>query len=109
MGPDLTRIGAVRAPRDLIESIAAPSSTFAQGYESYLVATTEGRLASGVIARQSTTSVVLRDASGKELRFHKNEIEQMRNQSVSLMPDGLDRKLTRGQLRDLLAFLQSLK
>jgi hypothetical protein len=33
----------------------------------------------------------------------------MRRQSSSIMPDGFSRTLTRDQLKDLLAFLQSLK
>ena len=33
VGPDLTRIGAIRSGHDLLESILWPSSTFAQGYE----------------------------------------------------------------------------
>src|SRR5262249_28845599 len=39
IGPDLTKIGAVRAGRDLLESIVLPSSTFAQGYEPYVILT----------------------------------------------------------------------
>lgn len=35
IGPDLTKIGAIRAGRDLIESIVMPSATFAQDHDSY--------------------------------------------------------------------------
>jgi putative heme-binding domain-containing protein len=109
VGPDLTRIGAVRSPRDLIESIVVPSSTFAQGYENYLVVTSDGRVASGVIASQSADTLVLHGASGKAQRFQKAHVEEMTRQAVSIMPDGLDRKLTSKQFQDLLTFLQSLK
>ena len=44
VGPDLTRIGAIRSGHDLLESILWPSSTFAQGYEPYTVATADGRV-----------------------------------------------------------------
>src|SRR5439155_26463326 len=37
VGPDLTKIGAIRSGRDLLESILLPSSTFAQGYDSYQI------------------------------------------------------------------------
>ena len=53
IGPDLTTIGAIRAGRDLIESIVFPSSTIAQGFEQYTVITTEGRAISGTMARQN--------------------------------------------------------
>ena len=109
VGPDLTRIGAVRSSRDLLEAIFAPSSTFAQGYENYIVITRDGRFVNGLIARQSPETLVLREAGGKEIRFHKDQIETMARQSVSVMPEGLDRKLTHQQLQDLIAFLQNLR
>ena len=109
VGPDLTTIGAVRSMRDLIESIVAPSSTFAQGYENYMVVTMDGQIASGRIVQQSGQTVVLQGAGGQEKRFHEADIEEMTRQPVSIMPDGLDQKLSRAELRDLLAYLNSLK
>jgi putative heme-binding domain-containing protein len=109
VGPDLTTIGAVRSVRDLLESIVAPSSTFAQGYENYVVLMSDGRVASGLIVRQSAETLLLQSASGQEQRFHEDHIEELTRQSTSIMPDGLDQKLTRAQLRDLLAYLKSLK
>jgi hypothetical protein len=52
---------------------------------------------------------VVRDASGAELQLRKGQIQEMRRASLSLMPEGLDRALSRDEFRDLLAFLQSLK
>ena len=109
VGPDMTTIGAVRSTRDLIESIVAPSSTFAQGYENYMVVTIDGQIASGRIVRQSGGTVVLQGAGGQEQHFHEAHIEEMMRQPVSIMPDGLDQKLSRAQLGDLLAYLKSLK
>jgi putative membrane-bound dehydrogenase-like protein len=109
VGPDLTRIGAVRSARDLLESIVLPSSTFAQGYETHAVVTADGEAASGIIARQSADGVVLRLASGAEARFARESIRVMERSAASLMPDGLDRTLGEEDLRDLLAFLRSLR
>jgi putative heme-binding domain-containing protein len=109
IGPDLTKVGAIRSGRDILESILFPSSTIAQGYESYYVATRNGRVTQGVIARQSPEVVVLRDASGAELRLRKDQIQEMQRLTTSLMPEGLERALTREELRDLLAFLQGRK
>lgn len=109
VGPDLTRIGAVRPGRDILESILLPSSTFAQGYENYLVATDEGRLIGGVVARQTAETLVLRDSGGAETRLRKDRIQDMTRQATSIMPEGLERALTPDELRDLLAFLQGLR
>jgi putative membrane-bound dehydrogenase-like protein len=109
IAPDLTRIGAIRAGRDILESIVFPSSTIAQGYESYIVTTKDGRSVTGVITRRTADVLVMRDSSGAELRLHKAQVDAMNRSATSLMPEGLDKAMTRDELRDLLAFLQSLK
>jgi putative heme-binding domain-containing protein len=109
VGPDLTKVGAVRAGRDLLESILVPSSTFAQGYEPYLVLTQDGAVLTGLLARQSSDAVTLRDASGAELQLRRDRIRQMKRAEKSVMPEGLERALSPGEFRDLLAYLQSLK
>jgi putative heme-binding domain-containing protein len=109
VGPDLTKVGAIRAGRDLLESILLPSSTFAQGYEPYLALTQDGSVFTGVIARQSAEAVLLRDASGAEVQLRRDRIQQMKRAEKSIMPEGLERAMTEQEFRDLLAFLQSLK
>jgi hypothetical protein len=52
---------------------------------------------------------VLRDSSGAELRLRKDQVDAMTRSAVSIMPEGLDKAMRREELRDLLAFLQSLK
>jgi putative heme-binding domain-containing protein len=107
IGPDLTRIGAVRSGHDLVESIEWPGLTFAQGYESYRVATADGRVLGGMIVRQDADVLILRDSSGAETRLRRDEIEAVHRSEISLMPEGLGRALSREEFRDLLAFLRS--
>jgi putative heme-binding domain-containing protein len=109
VGPDLTRIGAVRAGRDLLESILVPSATFAQGYEPYQARTADGDVFSGILARRTEEGIVLRDASGAETALPRRRIRDLRRGSVSIMPEGLERNLSEEEFRDLLAFLRSLR
>jgi putative heme-binding domain-containing protein len=109
IGPDLTKIGAIRSARDLVESLVLPSATIAQRYETYVVVTDSGRTFTGVLARQSPEVVVLNDASGAEIRIRKSEIDQMEMTKRSIMPETTIKTLTRDEVRDLLAYLQSLK
>jgi len=109
LGPDLTKIGAIRSGRDLIESIVLPSATFAQGYETFSVTLRDGDELTGTRVRQPDEAFVLRDAGGAEHRFNADQVQATRRQAVSLMPEGLLSALTRGEVRDLLAYLQSLK
>ncbi len=109
VGPDLTKVGAIRAGRDLLESIVMPSSTFAQGYEPYVVLTQDGNVIAGLIARQSPEAVVLRDSGGNELQLRRDRIKEMKRAEKSVMPEGLERAMSEQEFRDLLAFLLSLK
>jgi putative heme-binding domain-containing protein len=109
VGPDLTRVGAIRSGRDLIESIALPSATFAQGYEPYRIELTSGEALTGVRVRSSDDSFILRDASGAETRLRPSEIKSTERSAVSIMPEGLLNNLSREEIRDLLAYLQKLK
>jgi putative heme-binding domain-containing protein len=109
IGPDLTKIGAIRSFHDILESILLPSSTFAQGYEPYLVVTTDGAELSGILARQSPDALTLRDASGADVQLHRSAVRGLRRLTVSLMPEGLTDGLSQEERRDLMAFLQSLR
>ena len=109
VGPDLTKVGGIRAGRDLLESVVLPSATFAQGYETYRVELADGRTVAGVIARRTADGVVLRDATGAEVRVPAKAVERMTRDRTSLMPDGLAKAVTPDELRDLFAYLRSLK
>jgi len=109
IGPDLTKIGAIRAGRDILESIVLPSSTIAQGYEPYVVTTKDGRVLTGIVARQTADTLVLRDSSGAELRLRRDQIDEMSRGTTSIMPEGLEKQMTKEEFRDLLAYLLSLK
>jgi putative heme-binding domain-containing protein len=89
--------------------VVFPSASLAQGFETYRVTTAAGKVLTGTIARQTADVVVLRDSTGAETRVPRDTIESLERQGTSLMPDSLARALTREELRDLLAFLRSLK
>lgn len=109
IGPDLTRIGAIRSGGDLLESILYPSSSFAQGYEPYRLTRRHGEELSGSLLAQGPEGISLRDGVGLIHRLRPDDIASLEKQALSAMPDGLEQLLTREQLRDLLAYLQSLK
>jgi len=108
-GPDLTRIGAIRSGRDLIESIVIPSATFAQGYDTYSVTMRDGETFTGVRVAQPDDTLVLRDASGAEIRIDRGQTLAVERQKLSLMPESLLGALSREEIGDLLAYLQGLK
>jgi putative membrane-bound dehydrogenase-like protein len=109
IGPDLSGIGSARTRADLLEAIVLPSASFARGFEPYVVSTAGGKLYTGLIARQTGEAVYLRTADRAEVRIPRAEIEEIAAGRESIMPQGLDRVLTTEELRDLLAYLSSLR
>jgi putative membrane-bound dehydrogenase-like protein len=109
IGPDLSSIGAARTRADLLEAIVLPSASFARGFEPYVVSTVGGKLYTGFIARQTGEAVYLRTADRAEVRVPRAEVEEISPGRESIMPQGLDRVLTAEELRDLLAYLASLR
>lgn len=109
VGPALTNIGAIRQPRDLLEAIVFPSASFAREFRPYVVLTTDGQVQTGLISATTTDSITLKTTDLKEIRIPRASIEVMRESDTSIMPKGLDTKLSPAELTDLLAYLQSLK
>ncbi len=108
VGPELTGIGA-RHPRTyLLESIVAPNQAIAQGFESVIVARSDGQVVAGVLKSEDDKSLKLMTAEAKLIEIPKSEIEE-RKRGASAMPEDLHKKLSRAELRDVVEFLSSLK
>jgi putative heme-binding domain-containing protein len=107
VGPDLSKIGAMRAGRDLLESIIYPSSSIARGFEPFIVETRDGKAYAGTLAGESADAIRLKTPA--EVVIPRSQIKVLRPDRVSIMPQGLDAQLSKDELRDLLAFLQACK
>lgn len=109
VGPDLTRIGSIRADRDLLEAIVYPSASFVRSYEPVAVATTDGRVLTGLLKRDAPEEVVLVTGADQEVRIARAEIETLEPGTVSVMPAGLDQQLSQQELADLITFLRACR
>ena len=109
VGPDLDGIAKKNDRRALRDSILQPSKKVDPKFRAYLVETVQGRVHTGLLVSKSDKAVVLRDATGKDLRVAAEDIEMIVAQPKSLMPELLVKDMTAQQLANLLAFLESLK
>lgn len=109
IGPDLSRIGAIRTERDLAESILFPSSTIARDYEAHLFETKDGQSTVGVVRSHTAEGLRIVDVSGQEKTLPHAQIVSDTILGESLMPMGLDTTLSRQELADLIAWLRTLR
>ena len=109
VGPELTSIGTVRTHRDLAEAILYPNSTLVNGYSAFQVVTNAGQILEGVVSRESSDAVFLQMAGKPEVRISREDIDEMVPLPLSIMPQGLEKTVTTEELRDLIAYLMTLK
>ncbi|MGB1707963.1 MAG: N,N-dimethylformamidase beta subunit family domain-containing protein, partial [Rubripirellula sp.] len=106
LGPDLTRIGAIRSERDLLEAIVYPSASIARYHEIINVLTEDGRAVSGLLVKETVNKIFLATAAGVMQPVRIKDIAQARYASVSLMPEGLDKVLSSQEIADIVAYLK---
>ncbi len=109
IGPDLTRIGAIRSERDLLEAVLYPSASFVQGYEPWKATTTSGQSFSGILKKNAPDEIVLVISATEEKRLPRDAIDELVRSNVSVMPAGLEKQFTAEELNDLIAFLKACR
>ncbi|MEO1616216.1 MAG: DUF6797 domain-containing protein [Planctomycetota bacterium] len=106
LGPDLATIDPNVTDEYLVEAILYPSKAIRKGYETVQVLTDEGKVLSGMMARETETFIALRKATDleREVKIDRDEIETVRTSDQSMMPEGLADSFR--QERDLLDLLR---
>ena len=105
VGPDLTRIGGIRTPADLLEAIVLPNASFVRSYEPVVVLTTKGTVVSGIAVDTASDEMIVQTSATVRENIPLEEIDQIEQGTVSLMPTGYDTLLSPQELADLVAFL----
>ena len=104
---DFTIKSSVRDnPGAILESILNPNRAIDASYLSYTIATNSGKVHAGLIAQETGSSVTLKQAKEKLLTILRNEIEEIRSNRTSLMPDGFEKNISVEQMADLIEFLR---
>lgn len=107
-GPALDGIGKRHSGDYLLRALITPESEIAAGFGAVTLDLTGERSYTGVITRDQDGVVHLVVASGETLELAQKEILRRRPSAGSAMP-AMGGVLDRRQLRDVMAFLQSLR
>ncbi len=107
VGPGLESIGASAQPDYLVDSLLEPGKAVKENYHALAVATSDGKVYTGIKVRQTDAELVLRDADDREIAISTSSIEEQK-MAGSLMPAGLTDGLTRAELIDLVRFLSQV-
>jgi putative heme-binding domain-containing protein len=108
VAPDLSDIGAIRAPEALERSLLDPTATMLPVNRFVRAVTREGKVITGRRLNEDTYTVQLIDSDERLLSFIKADLREYTVLKTSAMPSYKD-KLTRAELDDLVAYLRTLK
>jgi putative membrane-bound dehydrogenase-like protein len=104
VGPDLQSL-ANKTPLYLLTEVLDPNRNVDTRYLAYVAVTRAGRSFTGLLASESATSITLRTQEGKEQVLLRSELDDLRSTGKSLMPEGLEKELTKEDMADLIAYL----
>ena len=104
IGPDLTGM-AVHPKKELLVHIIDPSRSVEGNFRVYSVLTGDGEVITGLLASESKTTLEFFDSQGKKWVVERDNIDEMKASTKSLMPEGFEKEVNRDQVRDLLEFL----
>jgi putative membrane-bound dehydrogenase-like protein len=108
VGPNLATIRH-RSPQEILIHVLDPNREVSPDFVEYSVLLTDGRTLSGLIANETDAGLTLRRSEGKEDAILRREIEQINSSGKSLMPEGVEQKVTPDEMADLVAFLLGSK
>ncbi|MFP6694595.1 MAG: PVC-type heme-binding CxxCH protein, partial [Pirellulales bacterium] len=106
VGPDLTAVKD-RSAVAMLTALLDPNAAVEDKYLGYEVITTAGRILNGIIAEEGNNHIVLRDQNGKQHDILRTRIDELRVTGMSLMPEGLEKDLSKQDLADVIGYLQS--
>jgi putative membrane-bound dehydrogenase-like protein len=109
IGPDLTGVGSRFSRVHLIESILEPSRAIAPSYGTYVVVLQNGQVLTGVKTVETADLLTLGTTEGKSIEILRREIDVIRQQQKSTMPEDVEKRLSEREFLDLIAFLLSQK
>jgi quinoprotein glucose dehydrogenase len=120
LGPNLSRVGAARSPKYLAEKLRNPNGSTAAGlmepgkewpleFGTVTVVTRSGETIQGVVRNEDSYSIQLMDLSENLRAYMKTDLREVKHLETSAMPVYSEDMLDGKQLRDLVAFLSSLR
>ena len=108
IGPELSVIGEMGRTR-LVESLIDPSREMAPRYTPWLVETVDGAVKAGLLETERGELQYYVDSNGQSFTVDFDDVVSRVASPHSIMPDDLLGSLTRDEIADLLAYLESLK
>lgn len=107
VGPDLASTQN-KSIDDLLIALLDPNREAQPAFINYTAQTVDGKVFTGIISAENAASVTLKRSEAKQDVLQRDQLETLASSGQSLMPEGLEKDLTKQQVADVLAFIKSL-
>ena len=104
VGPDLAAL-ANKSPLYLLSEVFDPSRNLDSRFAEYRATLKDGRVVTGLLAAETATGVTLRGQQAKDETILRGDIETLVGTAKSLMPEGLEKEVSKQDAADLVAYL----
>lgn len=107
LGPDLTKVTNEMTHEDLVNSILRPSDAIEKEFAQVKIQTVDGDMITGVRVAQNEEEIVIRSvADPKPIKIPMDDVEDIAEAKVSIMPANLVRELkNRQEFDDLMKYV----
>ena len=106
LGPDLSNVGKSKDRKGLIGSILLPSAEMSPEWQGWYIAMKDGTRYDGRQIDVGYDGIKLYTEAKGFVQVKKADVSEYGMSKTSLMPEGLEQRLSNQDLKDLLAFLE---
>lgn len=105
LGPDLGTIHNWTA-EIIMANILDPNISISAGYDLWNVELKTGESIQGIISSETDAAITLKNNGKPERTINRQDIKEIRSLDMSAMPGGLEKKISKQEMADLLAYLR---
>ncbi len=106
VAPDISD-SRTRQPLQLLTDILQPNKAIDNNYMHYSVLTNGGQIIDGIITEETSNQITLMQPERKVIPVLRSDIDEIQSRGVSLMPEGLEKKINHQQMADLISFIKN--
>ena len=106
VAPDISD-SRTKTPEYLLTNILDPNRAIDNNFFSYTVVNKQGVVYTGIMASETGTAITLKQPEGKVVSIGREDIEEMKNNGVSLMPVGLEKTVPPQDMADVISFIKN--
>ncbi len=108
VGPNLEGLAGRATTEYILESIVTPNAKIAPGFENVMIEKTDGVWVAGMIKSENDQELIINSPEDGLITLKRSELKT-RERGASGMPEGMGQILSRHELRDVMAYLSTLK